>query len=1221
MSSMSGHPTGSPANLADAFAVRAREHPDRVAVSARDGQLTYRDLDGSASRVAAALATHGVGRDSVVVLFTGRTTSLITGILAILKAGGAYLPVEPSHPGERTADLIRATGARAVVTTSDLLDRVRSRPDLCTLAPVVLDDLPAVPPDGRAGRRVARHGSSLAYVLTTSGSTGEPKAVQVEDRNVLSLVAALHEAILAPLGGDLRLALVAPQVFDASVQQIFPALLLGHTLVIVPEAVRAAGPELRQFWADERIDVSDGTPAHLRMTAEARDRPRIPVRHLLIGGDLLTPGVVRQFLAECARPDVTVTNVYGVAECCVDSLAGRADPDEPYDSVPIGSPLPGTIVELLDDDLLPVPDGEIGEIHIGGSGVGRGYLGREDLNARLFYTRTGRTGRYYRTGDLARRLPDGRLVFAGRADRQFKVRGHRVEPAEIEAAVRRYAGAAPAAVAGGDGASAEACRSCLLTSAYPGVTVTDGVCSVCHAYAGYRDEVARYFGTPSDLVDLIHAHNRGRDPRYDVLLLFSGGKDSTYALYRLLDEGFKVLAFTFDNGYISKAAFSNIRRITTQLGVDLEIGSAPAMNEVFVESLRAESSVCGGCFRGLTAMSTRLAVERDVRVVVTGLSRGQIFDTKLRRLVESGVRDPVEIDQRLKVHRVLYHARQDRTSDLLALPVAPSDLDCIQFVDYFRYDNVTTQALKQYLISKDKLWEQPADTGLCSTNCRINEVGIYVHTMERGFHNYASPLSWDCRLGVLDRMQGMREIATLAPPAQISGMLRKLGYTPQPRRTTISEVAVVLGPPGAAQPQICAYYASDHEIDGASMREHLATRLPDYMIPAHLVRVGELPLTGSGKVDLAALPDPGTLTPPEAFQPPCGPFEERIAEIWQETLGIARISRDKDFFEAGGDSLTATIVAGLLQVEFGTSLPVAELFSFPTIAEAGRLLAEAVAGPDDPAGTRGSPEPGAGSEGPDPVLLGPGTATGGVFLLPDVWGSVEGYRELAGRIEGPVWGLPAAVAREQDLPDIDANCRRYARQILDRAGAGQLCLGGWSFGGILAFGTAHHIHALGGRVGHLVIVDTLPVGPAYWSEQADICRAYLDAPGVRDEVPFEVRRVLPPGATLGPEAVRGYAQRIMPVLRALAAYQPPAGAAADRVTFLRAESSGLTAAHARRWEEFAPGRFTAHVVPGDHFSVLSADHAGAVARHFARPAGRDGYAAPAGDRPPRGPAS
>lgn len=1148
--------------ILERFAAHARNLPDRIAVSARDGELSYRDLDGRSTELAGRLVAAGAESGSVVALLAERTTHFVIGILGILKAGAAYLPIDPSHPGERTAELVRQAGCRLVVTQPELTGQAGEREDLQRLRaePTVagaLDRVPVLP---------ERAPASLAYVLPTSGSTGTPKGVQICDRNLLGLVEALRTEVYGELAEEpagLRIGLVALGIFDASVQQIFLSLLLGHTLVIVPEQVRSDGALLRRFWAEQRIDLCDGTPAHLRMTGQLTSAPQIEVRRFLIGGDVLSTDVARRFLDQCAG-QTSIVNVYGVAECAVDSIAGVFDPADDGDSVPIGRPLPGVEVALLDEDGRPVPDGEVGEIHLGGYGVGPGYLDRPELTAERFYA-DAEGGRWFRTGDLARRRPDGQLVFLGRADRQFKLRGQRIEPGEIESAIRDYAPRPRQ--------DAQACQLCLLTDHYPKVTVTDGICSVCRSFAEYRDEVARYFGSTADLRAAIAERSTVDRSGYDVLLLFSGGKDSTYALYRLLDLGLKVLAFTFDNGYISPAAFENIRRITEHARVDLEIGTLPQMDEIFAESLRQDSTVCSGCFRGLTAMSTKLATDRGIGVVVTGLSRGQIYDTKLRRLVESGVREPAEIDQRLTVHRKVYHARQDRTAQLMALPIVEKQIEDILFLDYFRYDDATTAQIRQFLIERDSRWSAPADTGMCSTNCRINEVGIYVHSLERGYHNYASPLSWDCRLGVLDREQGLQELAAVAPRSHVVQILRKLGYTPQAPAEPITDAVVIPGTTPAGERQIWAYYVSRQPVDEQELASWLKDRLPSHMLPSRFCQLPELPVTSTGKIDLTALPEPGQ--PTGQADPPRSDTEQRLADIWQEVLGQDTIGRTDDFFAHGGDSLTATIVAGLVEGEFGISIPVAELFAGSTVAElAERIDAEL----GNAAGVTTE-------ELPAPLALGPDGPGEPTFLFGDVWGNVEVYRSLADLLPGPSWALPgpAVPAGIREL-GIDRICRIAADRVLDRQPDGPYRLLGWSFGAVIALGAARELVAAGHQVAELVAIDGSRCDPKYWQLEARRWRDYLEA-GQAGPPPDELVRVMRPGTPRDRATLRSYAVAILPVLDALGEFDIEP-VQLDRLRYVCPSQSALEEADLEWWRSATAGRFERLQVPGDHFSVL-----------------------------------
>ena len=321
------------------------------------------------------------------------------------------------------------------------------------------------------------------------------------------------------------------------------------------------------------------------------------------------------------------------------------------------------------------------------------------------------------------------------------------------------------------------CNRCLLSTDYPGISFNrEGTCSICLQYERCREQVKQYFSGMADFHRLMEKAQGTGSREYDCMLLYSGGKDSTYVLYRLVDLGLKVLAFTFDNGYISAVALDNIKHITSSLGrqVDSRICKAEHMAEIFTESLKSHYTVCTGCFKVLTAISSEMAVKEGINMIITGLSPGQIIETKLWGLYRQGVTEVGEIEKKLRLFRKIYHSTDDRLSRLLNSGLKQEDLDAIGFVDFFRYDETTLAEIREYL--KGKGWVQPVDTGCCSTNCRINDVGIYIHLKEKGYHNYAAPLSWDCRLGKITREEGLKELSGAIDTALVETLLEEIGY-------------------------------------------------------------------------------------------------------------------------------------------------------------------------------------------------------------------------------------------------------------------------------------------------------------------------------------------------------------------------------------------------------------------------------------------------------------
>ncbi|WP_107436703.1 non-ribosomal peptide synthetase [Streptomyces sampsonii] len=446
-----------PATLTGLFAAVAAARPDAVAVVAGGDRLTYARLDARAEELARHLAARGVGPGDRVAVSLPRSAGLVVALLAVLKAGAAYVPLDPAHPAERLrATLADAAPALALV-----------RPG-ATVAPVPGgDDVPVLTLDPRRGtltgpeaegapgvapRRPAP--GSPAYLIHTSGSTGTPKGVVVTHHNVTRLLSAAARHFT--FGADDVWTLFHSYAFDFSVWELWGALLHGGRLVIVPEDVARSPHDFLELLAEERVTVLNQTPSAFGQLAEAEaERPavgdRLALRYVVFGGEPLEPWRLATWLARHPGPAPRLVNMYGITETTVHVTHHLVDPaaaaSGPAGGV-IGSPLPDLRIRLLDAALRPVPDGVPGEMYVSGPGVADGYWHRPGLTAGRFVPDPdGPPGsRAYRSGDLARRLPGGALEYLGRADRQVKVRGHRVEPAEVEAALVALPGVRDAAV-------------------------------------------------------------------------------------------------------------------------------------------------------------------------------------------------------------------------------------------------------------------------------------------------------------------------------------------------------------------------------------------------------------------------------------------------------------------------------------------------------------------------------------------------------------------------------------------------------------------------------------------------------------------------------------------------------------------------------------------------------------------------------------------------------
>jgi len=417
---------------------------------------------------------------------------------------------------------------------------------------------------------------------------------------------------------------------------------------------------------------------------------------------------------------------------------------------------------------------------------------------------------------------------------------------------------------------------------------------------------------------LVEARAQSTGPN-DCLMLYSGGKDSTYALSRIVEMGARPLVFLFDNGFISGQAKDNARCVAEALGLELVIGETPAMPAIFADSLTRFSNVCNGCFKTIYTLAMNLAEARGIRHIVTGLSRGQIFETRLADLYRRGVYDPATVDRTILDARKAYHRMDDAVARELDVRIFESDavLDGIRFVDFFRYCDASLEEILDHL-AQHTPWIRPTDTGR-STNCLINQAGIQVHQAERGFHNYAMPYSWDVRLGHKRREAAVAELDDALDPVAIRDMLDRVGY--RPRSTVPNDQRLV------------AYYTSRDEIPATELRRFLERSLPRDVIPAAFIRLDQIPLGPSGKVDRAALPQPETLRPTlaGAFVAPRTEMERLLAEVWSDVLDVRPVGVRDDFFELGGDSMHCIQIVAAARAR-GVVFAPRDVFVHPTIA-------------------------------------------------------------------------------------------------------------------------------------------------------------------------------------------------------------------------------------------------------------------------------------------------
>lgn len=896
-----------------------RSHPEWVVAESPKGAVTAAEFDRRVGQATSWLGACGVAPGDRVGLRMGRSIEVLVAIHAVLRSGAAFVMLDPADPEQRHATI--AADAELRVIIDDLEDSRAYDPAPGQVA-VGLDD--------------------IAYVLYTSGSTGLPKGVPIPHRGLADY---LDFARLAYCDVDEPpvVALHSALIFDLTITSLFLSFVSsGRVIVFDGDPVVA----LSRIAVNDQITFLKATPSQLEIFARMVDGPR-PIHTVVVGGEAFRRPTALATAFAC-RPGVRIFNEYGPTEAVVGCMIHRWDPSlDAGPDVPIGAAAPGCEVVVLDLHGHVAPAGSWGELWVRRAGMAREYLNRRELTEERFLALDAMPGQlggsergpWYRTGDRVRMERPGVTIYGGRFDDQMKVNGVRLEPAEVEAALVEHPNVSSALVrlwTPADRASTHRCLRCGLGTDVPGVEL-DGeqVCSVCRSFDVVEPQTEAWFRNEADLdAELARARERSTGD-YDCLHLLSGGKDSSYALYQLVERGWRVHALTLDNGFISQGAKDNIRSSIEMLGITHEFATTEAMNDIFADSLDRHSNVCQGCYKTIYTMAVARADQLGIPVVVTGLSRGQFFETRLiPAQFEAGRFDPDAIDATVLEARKVYHQVPDAVTELLPEQRVFDDaaiFDRIEFVDFYRYVDVDLTELYRYL-EENAPWVRPADTGR-STNCLINVAGIQVHQAERGYHNYAEPYSWDVRLGHKTREEALGELddrleGGVADP-EVARMLGEVGY--RAKRVEI----------------LTAWYQTvdGTNLDPDELRRHLRSRVAEPAVPAAFVRIDDIPLAASAKADASALPAPTRVHRQGAdLVAPSTGTERALCEIWAEVLHLEHVGVTDDFFDLGGDSLAALEVVATVADTLATPLDDAAVFHARTVRE----LAALVDGPADP---------------------------------------------------------------------------------------------------------------------------------------------------------------------------------------------------------------------------------------------------------------------------------
>ncbi|MFI5530062.1 amino acid adenylation domain-containing protein [Kitasatospora sp. NPDC051853] len=971
------------APLTELFAAQVRRAPDAVALVSRGGEWTYRQLDERADRVANWLLARGTRPEDPVAVALPRSPELLAVLIGVLKAGAAYLPVDLGYPDARIDYVMADARPVCVVTTADAVER------LAALAPgAQVADLDSVldgPADG-AALPVVRP-DQLAYLMYTSGSTGRPKGIATTHRNVAELVqdpvwGSAHSRVLAH----------SPHVFDASTYELWVPLCSGGTVVLAPPG--AADPAVLTGCIEEYGVTAAWMTAALFTVVAAEYPQRLrTLTEIWSGGDVVPASAVA--LVRAAAPGVRIVDGYGPTETTTFVLHFPVDADADLGAgVPVGRPLANTRAYVLDGALEPVADGVAGELYVAGAGQARGYLGRAALTAERFVADPfGPPGsRMYRTGDVVRWSARGQLEFVGRADDQVKLRGHRIEPGEVEAVLRED----PAVLA----------ATVVVREDVPGDRRLVGyVVPMPDADTDPGDFVADWEATYETLYGDEDAVGFGAD--------FSGWNSSYTGGPIPLGEMREWQAATV--GRILALEPGNV--------LEIGVGTGLLLSELLphVESYWAtdfSTSVIDRLTRqlrdtewaGRTHLSTRgaddfeglptghfdtVVINSVIQYFPSGDYLARVLEGALALLRPGGRIFVGDVRNRMSLrafHVALQAGRFDADAEaarVLEAADAASRLERELVVDPGFFTALTGRPdvggvdvrLKRGL-GRNEMSLHRYDVTLhkapvpAHAVARLPEVAwpggglaaveeiVAAHAggvRIRGLLNERTAAEWHVLRALEDAAPGAR-LADL-PAADTGHALdpeslhawgdangRAVVTTYCGDRADLFD-AVVLPAELATTPLDGLWQGGSHPGTLVNtptrtmaagrlikvLRAGLAERLPEYMVPSVLMLIDTIPMTTNGKVDRQALPAP-TYTGDGSGRSPRDDREALLCDLFTEVLGVDRVTIDDSFFDLGGHSLLATRLVSRVRTALGVELPVRTLFEAPSVAELAQRL-------------------------------------------------------------------------------------------------------------------------------------------------------------------------------------------------------------------------------------------------------------------------------------------